>query len=76
MTIHESLMKAIKDDGRQAGERNRLLREARRARRGRRAPAGDEGFRACRLADVFARVFAGWWTGLPHRHPPRPYQPR
>jgi len=65
MTIHESLMKAIQDDGRRAGERNRLLREARRARRERRGPAGDGGFRACDWADVFARVFASWRTGLP-----------
>ena len=36
MTIHESLMQAIQDDGRRAGERNRLLREARRAPRTRR----------------------------------------
>jgi hypothetical protein len=38
MTIHEYLMKAIQDDARQAGERDRLLREARRARRARRRP--------------------------------------
>src|SRR5690242_5481913 len=36
MTIHESLMKAIQDDVRRAGERDRLLLEARRARRARR----------------------------------------
>src|SRR5262245_44879230 len=36
MTIHEYLMKAIQDDARRAGERERLLREARRARRARR----------------------------------------
>jgi hypothetical protein len=36
MTIHEYLMKAIQDDARRAGERNRLLLEARRARRARR----------------------------------------
>ena len=36
MTIHEYLMKAIQDDARRAGERDRLLREARRARRARR----------------------------------------
>jgi hypothetical protein len=46
MTIHEYLMKAVQDDARRAGERDRLLREARRARRARRqrlvpaAPAG------------------------------------
>ena len=36
MTIHEYLMKAIQDDARRAGERHRLLREARQARRARR----------------------------------------
>ena len=36
MTIHEYLMKAIQDDARRAGERDRLLREARRPRRARR----------------------------------------
>ena len=36
MTIHEYLMKAVQDDARRAGERDRLLREARRARRTRR----------------------------------------
>jgi hypothetical protein len=36
MTIHENLMKAVQDDARRAGERDRLLREARRARRARR----------------------------------------
>ena len=33
MTIHEYLMKAVQDDARQAGERDRLLLGARRARR-------------------------------------------
>ena len=36
MTIHEYLVKAVQDDARRAGERDRLLREARRARRARR----------------------------------------
>jgi hypothetical protein len=36
MSIHEYLMKAVQDDARRAGERDRLLREARRARRARR----------------------------------------
>jgi hypothetical protein len=36
MFIHEYLMKAIQDDARRAGERDRLLLEARRARRARR----------------------------------------
>jgi hypothetical protein len=36
MIIYEYLMRAIQDDARRAGERNRLLIEARRARRARR----------------------------------------
>jgi hypothetical protein len=36
MTIHEYLMKAVQDDARRAGERDRLLLEARQARRARR----------------------------------------
>jgi hypothetical protein len=36
MTIHEYLMKAIQDDARRAGERDRLLLEARQAHRARR----------------------------------------
>ena len=36
MTIDEYLMKAVQDDARRAGERDRLLLEARRARRARR----------------------------------------
>ena len=36
MTSYEYLMKAVQDDARRAGERDRLLLEARRARRARR----------------------------------------
>ena len=36
MFIHEYFVKAVQDDARRAGERDRLLREARRARRARR----------------------------------------
>jgi hypothetical protein len=36
MTIYEYLMKAVQDDARRAGERDRLLLEVRRARRARR----------------------------------------
>jgi hypothetical protein len=36
MTVHEYLVKAIQDDARRAGERDRLLREARRVHRARR----------------------------------------
>ena len=40
MTIHHYLMNASKDDARRAGERDRLLLEARRAGRARRPRAG------------------------------------
>jgi hypothetical protein len=40
MTFHEYLSKAVQDDARRAGERNRLLLEARRARAARRPHAG------------------------------------
>jgi hypothetical protein len=36
MTIYEDLMKAVRDDARRAGERDRLLLEARRGRKARR----------------------------------------
>ena len=36
MTIHEYLVKAVQDNARRSGERDRLLFEARRARRARR----------------------------------------
>ena len=36
MALHEYLMKAVQDDARRAGERDRLLRVARWARRARR----------------------------------------
>jgi hypothetical protein len=55
MTIHEYLMKAIQDDARRAGERDRLLREARRARRARRqrlVSAMDPVLRAAALTVV------------------------
>ena len=48
MFIHEYLIKAIQDDARRAGERDRLLREARwirRARRQRLVPAAPAGRR-------------------------------
>lgn len=40
MTIHEFLVKARQDDARRAGERDRLLLEARRARMPRRQRTG------------------------------------
>jgi hypothetical protein len=38
MTIHQYVSKAVQDDAQRAGERNRLLLEARRARVARRKP--------------------------------------
>jgi hypothetical protein len=40
MTIHQYLSKAVQDDAQRAGERDRLLLEARRALVARRPPAG------------------------------------
>src|SRR4029077_11245405 len=42
MTIHEYVMKAIQDDARRAGERDRLLREVRRGRIARRPKLEDK----------------------------------
>ena len=52
MTIHEHLAKAIQDDARRAGERDRLLLEARRPRMARRQRAGP----ARRLALLLFRL--------------------
>jgi len=49
MSIHEYVAKARRDDARRAGERDRLLLEARRARVPRR-PAGGPATRARRPA--------------------------
>jgi len=54
MTIHEYLVKAVQDDARRAGERDRLLREARRARRARR-----QRLVADQLADEWADSSGG-----------------
>jgi hypothetical protein len=40
MTIHEYLSKAVQDDAQRAGERDRLILEARRARISRRERVG------------------------------------
>ena len=51
MTLHEYLIKALQDDARRAGERDRLLREARRARRARRQHlAADQLADKCRAS--------------------------
>jgi hypothetical protein len=54
MTIRQDLIKACQDDAQRAGERNRLLLEARRARRARRQrPAPSAPLR--RLGHLLAR---------------------
>jgi general stress protein YciG len=45
MTIHEHLLKAVKDDARRAGERDRVLLEASRARAAGRAGGASRGGR-------------------------------
>jgi hypothetical protein len=58
MAIHEYLAKAIQDDARRAGARDRLLLEARRARRARRqrveAPAAGAFLLARRSSEWLA----------------------
>ena len=54
MTIHEYLMQAVQDDGRRAGERDRVLLEARRARIAGRQHAGPAA-PASRLARMLFR---------------------
>ena len=54
MTIHRYLMTAVKDDARRAGERDRVLLEARRARIAGRQHAGPAAL-ASRLARMLSR---------------------
>lgn len=54
MTIHQYLSKAVQDDAQRAGERDRLLLEARRARGSRRPRAGPAA-PARRLARLLFR---------------------
>jgi hypothetical protein len=56
MNIRRSLIEAIQDDARRAGERDRLLLEARRARKARR-PLRDPAAPARHLARLLSR-----WT--------------
>jgi hypothetical protein len=58
MTIHQYLMKARKDDARRAGERDRVLLEARRASKARRQRP-DPAAPARRLAQLLFRTFTG-----------------
>jgi hypothetical protein len=57
MSIHEGLRKAVQDDARRAGEHDRLLLEARRARTIGRQPAGLAAA-ARRLAAILRRTTA------------------
>ena len=57
MTFHEGLRKAVKDDARRAGERDRLLLEAQRARVARR-PRAVAAAPVRRLARVPVRRLA------------------
>ena len=66
MTIYEYLMKAIQDDARRAGERDRLLREARRAHRARRqrvVPAAPASNGSSLLPGTLERRSHGWRWG-------------
>jgi hypothetical protein len=73
MTIYESLMKAVQDDARRAGERNRLLLEARRARRASRQrpvpPGAGDTFLADSYRAILARLDCRTWlsVGRPER---------
>jgi hypothetical protein len=69
MTIHHYLMNASKDDARRAGERDRLLLEARRARRARRERP-DPAAPVRRLARLLVRGGAA----APRRFPATPEQ--
>jgi hypothetical protein len=66
MTIRQGLIEACQDDARRAGERNRMLLEARRARRKRPAPAAS----VRRLGRLLARRA----TASPRRFPASPEQ--
>jgi hypothetical protein len=66
MTIRQDLIAACQDDARRAGERNRLLLEARRARRQRPAPIAP----VRRLGHLLVRRA----TVSPRRFPASPEQ--
>jgi hypothetical protein len=65
MTIHQYLMKACQDDAQRAGERDRLLLEARRASKARRQRP-DPAAPARRLAQLLFRSV----TQVPRGFPP------
>jgi hypothetical protein len=63
--IHDGLRKAVQDDARRAGERDRVLLEARRARISARQHAGPAAL-ASRLARIlFRRATPPSWAGNP-----------
>ena len=64
MTIHQYLMKARQDDARRAGERDRLLLEARRASQARRQRP-DPAAPARRMAQLLFRRMTQVPRGLP-----------
>ncbi|MGC2008543.1 hypothetical protein [Trebonia sp.] len=69
MTIHQYLMQAGKDDARRAGERDRVLLEARRAGVTRR-PGAVLAAPATRGAWLLSR-----WTGRAQDRPEKPARP-
>lgn len=64
MTMHQYLMRAIQDDAQRAGERDRLILEARRARKTRR-PRPDPGVPVRPLAQLLLR-----WAAAQRTRPP------
>ena len=62
MTIHHYLMQACKDDAQRAGERDRVLLEARRVGLKRRPGAGLAG-----LFTRSARLLSRWTSPAQHR---------
>lgn len=73
MTIHQYLMRAIQDDAERAGERDRVLLEARRARKTRR-PRPDPGALARPLARLLLRWTAAQRAGPLVQEPAKPPQ--
>ena len=55
MTIHQALTEASQGDARRAGERDRLILEARRSRSARRAPVVPRAPERRRLAGLIFR---------------------
>ena len=68
MTIHEYLTKAIQDDARRAGERDRLLFEARQARTASRqrlvTPGAGDTFLTASYRSILARLDCRAWLSV------------